>query len=1162
MSDNAVFFDPSRKRWWWIKRIGSILGLVSVIVSSIFLLSIFTAPLLPDMPGITSAIRRAVKSSLHIPHKQTRRLQFIARRSREKFLAEVVRERTIRRARMARTAATKARAAGIVAAFYAPWQETGLHSLRANADKMTHLLPAWVHLTPDGADIDWHDWDPQLTPHNNDVLDIARTNNVSIIPVFSNAQQADFDPIRVHRLLTTPALQDKIIGQLLVWVRANRFQGINIDFENLNRDDYPLMVPFLAKVKARFGPSLSVSADLEASDEAASRSDWRQISSICDFVVVMAYDEHSSFGDPGPIASMPWFRGVVDRATQRIPREKLVIGMANYAYDWTRGEKEAEPLTYQEALVRVRDYRNDEPIEKLVDFDPDALNPTYWYVDDDGKDHEVWMLDAITLANQWMVAQDYSVRGLAVWVLGSNDPSIWNFLDRSLSKAPTANVLSKLDFPYEVDFLGEGEVLHVSSKPTTGTRTLETDPRTGLFLDEVYHQFPTSTLITRSGFHEKLVAFTIDDGPADPYTAQMLDVFKQYGVKATFFLIGENAERYPNLVRRIWAEGHEIGNHSYSHPNIAAIPDQRKKAELNATQRVIQSITGHSTLLFRPPYNADAEPTSREEVLPVELASDMKYIVVGEYIDPQDWNTDERMPDGTIHHRTAQEMLQLTLDQLAIEHGSCILLHDGGGDRSETVKLIPMLITELRKRGYKFVNVSDLIGLRRDQVNPPVKNTESLMLVSDRIVFEVMYVFDVFLTVAFISAIVLGALRVVFVTVLALLAKRKERREVFDPQFRPPVSVVIAAFNEEMVIARTIDAVLASHYPGLEVIVVDDGSKDDTYGEVERRFGTSGLVRVVRQENAGKAAALNRGIAMARGEIIVALDADTLFLPNTIELLVRRFADPQVGAVAGNVKVGNRINPLTYWQAIEYITSQNLDRRAYAAINSVSVVPGAVGAWRREAIVQAGGYTTDTMAEDMDLTWRIRRNGWKIETDAEAIGYTEAPDTFSGLFKQRFRWAFGTLQSLWKHRSAMGRYGWFGRVMLPSLWLFQIFYQVLSPLVDLQIVWTVGTVITAWVQHGRLTHDWQPLPQALSSLYVIAFMYAFFFVFELIGSAIAFKLDREDGRMLVWLFWQRFLYRQLMYAVLLKSIKTAASGMRTGWGKLERKGTVELAAGG
>ena len=1156
MSEYAVFFDPSRKRWWWIKRISTVLGLLSVIVVSVFLLSIFIAPVLPDMPGLTSAMRRTLRAALHVPRRQTKLTQFLARRDRDRLIASVAREKKQKSIQKARTAV---KGPNIVAAFYAPWQETGLHSLRENAPKMTHLMPAWIHLSPDGSGLDLHDFDPQLTPHNTDVLDIAHTNNLSIVPVFSNAQLSDFDPQRAHRMLTTPDVQDKLIAGLLHWVIINKFQGINIDLENLAKGDHALLIPFLQKVRAAFAPrGLSVSMDLEA--DPGIPISWRRVASMCDFVVVMAYDEHGSSSTPGAISSIEWYRGVIRKAASQIPRDKLVIGMANYAYDWTEGEQEAEPLSYQEALVRVRDYRPDEPVEKLIDFDPVSLNPNFWYVDEANKDHEVWMLDAITLANQWTIAEDYAPRGIAVWALGLTDPSIWKFISRTRI-SPSALQLRTVSYPYDVEFIGDGEILRVRALPTRGSRALETDATTGLFVDEVYHSFPTSFVIDRTGYHPKEIALTIDDGPAEGYSSDILDELKAANVKATFFLIGQNAERYPSLVKRMWREGHEIGNHSYTHPNIGAIGDQRARAELNATQRVIQSIIGRSTYLFRPPYNADAEPTSREEVTPVLIASALHYIVVGEYIDPQDWDTNETLPNGQRHRRTAEEMLESVRSQLEIEKGSCILLHDGGGDRSETVKLIPMLVSDLTKRGYKFVTVSQLVGKTRADVNPPVTNTEALMvamLASDRIVFEVMYVFETFLTIIFMSAIGLGAGRMLFVTTLALIARRREKHVEFNSAFNPSVSVVIAAFNEEKVISRTIDAVLASHYPDLEIVVVDDGSLDDTSGVVTRHFGDRPEVRLLRQDNGGKASALNHGIAVARGEIIVALDADTLFLPDTISKLVRRFQNPEVGAVAGNVKVGNRINPLTYWQAIEYITSQNLDRRAYAAINSVSVVPGAVGAWRRTAIVQSGGYTTDTMAEDMDLTWRIRRNGWQIETDSEAVGFTEAPDTFKMLFKQRFRWAFGTLQSLWKHRSAVGRYGWFGRVMLPSLWLFQVVYQVLSPVVDLQILWTVGTVVKA-ILRGRLNHDWQPLPAALNSLYLIAFMYAFFFVVELIGAAIAFKLDREDGRMLLWLFWQRFLYRQLMYAVLLKSVKTAASGMRTGWGKLERKGTVELA---
>jgi cellulose synthase/poly-beta-1,6-N-acetylglucosamine synthase-like glycosyltransferase/spore germination protein YaaH/peptidoglycan/xylan/chitin deacetylase (PgdA/CDA1 family) len=1104
------------------------------------------------MPGITSALTKSIGRSIRLPSHRKVLQQYLLRRARERLLTQIQNDQ---RTNIARKAQPPVKTSSVVAAFYAPWQETGLHSLRANANRMTHVMPAWVHLQRDARGLDFHDWDNTLVPHNKDVLDIARSNNLNVVPVFSNAQQSDFDPTRVHVFLTDLELQQRIVAQLRNWLLANRFQGINIDFENMNAEDYGRYVDFLRRLKTSFAPAgLIVTADLEASKP----MNWSAISSVCDFVIVMAYDEHSSIDTAGAIASMSWYRQTLQRATRSIPRDKLVVGLANYAYDWEEGRSWADPLTYQQALLLAQKYHPGETPEQIVDYDEEALNPTFLYADSDGKQHEVWMLDAITAANQWLVAQSYGVRGLGIWVLGSTDPSVWSFLHRErLNQRPNWGVLQRVSFPYDVEFVGEGEILHVDALPTDGSRSLEIDPTTGLALDEAYHKFPTSFVIGRTGYKTKTLALTIDDGPAEQYTGEILDALKKANVKATFFLIGENAERYPGLVKRIFNEGHEIGNHSFTHPNIGAISEARARLELSGTQRALQSILGRSTLLFRPPYNADAEPTSAEEVQPVVLASSLNYITVGEFLDPQDWNTHERMPDGTIHRHTAEEMLKSIDAQLGMEQGCSVLLHDGGGDRSETVRLIPMLIAEMTKRGYQFVTVSQLINSTRDQVMPPVNKSDTIMLANDRVVFETIYLLELFLGIAFVTAIILGTLRVVFVTTLALIEKYKERHDHFDDTFLPGVTVIIAAYNEVKVINRTIEAVLANQYHQLEILVIDDGSHDGTYEEVIRVYGEHPLVRVMRQENAGKAAALNRGIGHATGEIIIALDADTIFARDTIAKLLRHFTNPLVGAVAGNVKVGNRINPLTYWQAIEYITSQNLDRRAYSIINSVAVVPGAVGAWRREAIVQAGGYTTDTMAEDMDLTWRIRRIGWRIETESEAFGYTEAPDSFRNLFKQRFRWAFGTLQCLWKHRRAVGRYGWFGRVMLPTLWLFQIVFQTLSPLVDLQILIAIGSVIAA-VTRGQTTQDWQPLPQALASLYLIGFMYAFFFVIELIGSLIAFKLDREDNRMLMWLFWQRFLYRQLMYAVLIKSIKTAASGIRAGWGKLERKGTVEL----
>ncbi|HEV7922962.1 MAG TPA: glycosyl hydrolase family 18 protein, partial [Thermoanaerobaculia bacterium] len=509
MSDRAVFFDPTSRRWAWIKRISALLGVLSIAIVGLFLASLLTTPLLPGMPGITSALRH-IRRAAHVPPHQTRLQQFLLKRTRERLLTQIAQQQ--QRKRML-AAQPPIQGGGIVAAFYAPWQETGVHSLRVNAGKMTHLLPAWVHLTADARGLDYRDWNFELNVHNPEVIELARSNNLNIVPVFSNAQQSEFDPQRVHIFLNHPELQTKVIMELRRWCLANRFQGINVDFENLRPEDQHLLIPFLQRLRSSFAPArLLVSADLEAGRQV----DWRAAASLCEFVVVMAYDEHNA-AKPGPIASIDWYRGVLRRALEAIPREKLVIGLGNYAYDWTEGQDWPDPMTYQGALVRAREYRADDKPEQIVDFDPAALNPTFSYTDDEGKEHEVWFLDAVTAANQWAIAQTYGIRGAGVWVLGSTDPSIWTFLDRRrLAQAPNPARLEEVSFPYDVEFVGDGEILHVQALPSPARRTLEVDPRTHLFLDESYHGFPTSYVIARSGFREKTVALTIDDGPATP----------------------------------------------------------------------------------------------------------------------------------------------------------------------------------------------------------------------------------------------------------------------------------------------------------------------------------------------------------------------------------------------------------------------------------------------------------------------------------------------------------------------------------------------------------------------------------------------------------------------------------------------------------------------
>ena len=655
---------------------------------------------------------------------------------------------------------------------------------------------------------------------------------------------------------------------------------------------------------------------------------------------------------------------------------------------------------------------------------------------------------------------------------------------------------------------------------------------------------PTNYVIRQFGYKPGKIALTFDDGPDPQWTPQILDILKAKHVPATFFVIGGNVEANPDLVQRILAEGHELGNHTYTHPNLADTPSQAVSLELNATQRLIQALTGRSLVLFRPPYLGDAEPGDSGEIVPVEIAQGLGYITLGEHIDPIDW----ALPGAdVIVARALHDVDHPTADS----HGNTILLHDAGGDRSQTVAALPLLIDALRKRGYQFVPASSLIGLTRDQAMPPLSPTMALL--TDRVVFLTVSWLGRSLYVAFLAAIWLGVSRLLFLAGLSVWNLRRAAREAAAlPAASQRVSVIVPAYNEEKVIAKTVERILESDTHDLDVIVIDDGSQDATWDVLKAAFSGEARVTLLRVPNGGKAAALNVGMQHATGEIIVALDADTQFQPDTIPRLVRWFADDDVGAVAGNAKVGNRTNMVTRWQALEYIVAQNLERRALAALGTLTVIPGAVGAWRKSVLQAMGGFHSDTLAEDQDLTIGIQVKGYRVRYDSSAVAWTEAPATFAGLARQRFRWAFGTLQCLWKYRALTfnPRYGVLGMIALPQVWLFQIALTALAPLADLLLIWQLIGQWIAYAQHGSEFSN--------ADLITVGIYYGVFIVVDLLAASFGFLLEeREDWKLLLWLPLQRFGYRQLMYYVVVRSISAAIRGAVVGWGKLERTGTVK-----
>jgi len=1152
-----VFFDPTGKRRRVVNRSTTVVGLGLAVVTTIFVVSLLAVPFFPRLPGMTNPVRRAPQTLL--PSRQQRLGRGLLRRSRIQLFQDIAASRAARAAARHAQPEAPTQPDTIVGAFYVVWQKGGVEALNLNASRLTDLFPEWLHLSRTGSALDFKDFDPKVNLMNGHVIEVARDHHIDIEPVFNNAEYGLFDSVRAHLLLGSPLNQIAVARAVTDWLQKQRFQGLNLDFENLKQADYRRLPDFVGRLRDDLhAAGLQLSVDVEVGRHAVPLA---RLADLADFIVLMAYNEHGTTSVPGPISAVGWYDSVLTRTLARVPVSKVVVGIANYGLDWKRDGTPARRLSFEDAMFTARDNRPDEPPKQVLDFDPKALNPTFTYQDAASKGHEVWLLDAATAYNDLLLARRAGVKGSILWVLGAEDPAVWSFYDRHRPDSlPPNTVLDTVPTPYAPVNTGDGDVLEVVSLPHGGQRATDIDSSTGLVTDEEYGSFPMPYVIKHSGYVPKKLVLTFDDGPDAVYTPEILDELKELGVPGTFFLVGQMVEKYPDIARRILREGHEIGSHTFTHPNMAAVSHQRAILEYNTAQRALQAVLGRSTILFRFPYNADEEAQTNAETDPIVQASALGYITVGELIDPQDWNLEKTDSLGDRVPRSADDIVADIIAQADTTRGNVILLHSAGGDRHLTVAALATVVPRLERQGFQFVTLAQLLGTTDEVLMPPVRPRDQLLVGLDRLSFNTVFTVETLLTIAFLIAIVLAVLRVGFVISVALLARRRAAREQFDPAYRPSVTVLIAAFNERPVIAQTVRSVLANDYPHVEIVVVDDGSTDGTSEEVEAHFAGDARVRLVRQANAGKAAALNRGLDEAHGEILVCFDADTQINPRGIALIVRHFADPEIGAVAGNVKVGNRVNILTRWQSLEYITTQNLDRRAYAYLNAMTVVPGAVGAWRKSAVIAAGGYLRDTMAEDMELTYRLRRDGWRITADQETVGYTEAPATLRMFFRQRFRWTYGTLQCVWKHRGALFRYGWFGWVAVPAVWLFQVVFQALGPVVDLKLLWSAGDFLFSWATMGRLVSDWQPLPGITRLLVVVGFLYALFFVVDLVAAAIAYRMDREDPRDLWWLFWQRFVYRQMMYAVLWKSVVMAVKGKRQGWMKLDRTGTVRVEA--
>jgi cellulose synthase/poly-beta-1,6-N-acetylglucosamine synthase-like glycosyltransferase/peptidoglycan/xylan/chitin deacetylase (PgdA/CDA1 family)/spore germination protein YaaH len=1189
-----IFYDPQRTRWKRLRRIFDLTALFGAIVGIVFIVSLIR---MKPMQGLD--LRSATKRYRALSNPPAPELN----------PHEKLNHSAHRRTNLKPSDVVLNQSEGLRAAFYTDADPASYASFKQHVKQIDLLFPEWLHvLTADG----------NLTAYTSDnipfsVVDgnvvhgvdrenkIARTitaaqEDTEIFPMVNNYSPTDqsWSPA-AEQFLLSPQARARFIQQVDQFLAANtRYRGLTLDFQALPPDAAAGYQALVQALYADFHPrNLRLYINVQVLNPDPKNTpvtttpytpgglDLRVLAANADGLVLMNYDEHETDTNAGPIAAQDWFENNLRAVLKVVPRDKIICSIGSYGYDWTTALPTPEPAGKHHHARQPVDNTDDVLSTSMlstqevwqeasdsnakIELDDDSLNPHFAYDDVDAKvRHTVWFLDAVTAINQMRVARELGLQTFALWRLGSEDDSLWKVWDSPLKADPVKDLATVLP-GQDVDTEGDGDILRVTSAPQTGHRTLTLDDDASVPLayrsvvSESMDSYPLPYTVSQYGYHPKEVAISFDDGPDPEWTPKILDILKQKNVKGTFFMIGEVAQDNISLMQRVYREGHEIGNHTFTHPDISEISQRSLDLQLNLTKSLFEAELGVQPVYFRPPYSIDQEPDTNDQAAPIAHIQSLGYVIVGDKIDTNDWDEHPR--------KSPTEIVNSVFSQIALAQtktwmrGSIILMHDGGGDRSATVAALPVLIDALRAHGYQIVPVSQLIGKTRDEVMLPLRPQQRWSARIDAVAFFFISFFNHFVISVFFIGDVLMSGRLLIIGLFALIDRLRKRKNYAGPDYHPRVAVLIPAYNEEKVIARTIRSVLMSNYKNIRIIVIDDGSKDDTYRIACETYAeqiAAGRVTVLTKPNGGKAEALNYALQFTEEEIYVGIDADGVIAHDAIARLVSHFANPKIGAVAGNAKVGNRVNLWTRWQALEYITSQNFERRALDLFDVVMVVPGAIGAWRTAAVRAGGGYHPDTVAEDADLTMNILEQGYAVIYEDQALAFTEAPVNANGLARQRFRWSFGILQAVFKHRGAIRKHRAMGLFALPNIVIFQILLPLVSPLIDLMFV--------AGVIHYFIDKHFHPETTSPADLYKLLAFFMAFLLIDFAASTLAFMLERKhpaskgDAWLLVHIWVQRFTYRQLFSWVLLKTVKRAIDGKPFNWDKLERTAKMSKAA--
>jgi peptidoglycan/xylan/chitin deacetylase (PgdA/CDA1 family) len=648
-----IFYDAQRARWRRTRRVMEITGALLTLLLAYFFVTIVVsvelpAGLLPDIKPPFHALKTAAKK-------------------------KSVAGREGRHRRVANIGKVPESYDPLRAAFYVSWDANSLASLKKHYKDLDLLIPEQLHgVTPDGAltivDYTHNQTRPvKATPaeaiallKGDELHDWMRSLNPPIeLPMMGLLDNYDGAVWRIDEmaaLLGNPAARRFLIQNVTEYAVLAHQSGIVVDFEEVPEASQVHFKQFAAELAASLhAANLKLMIALPARDD---DYDYEYFGKECDAIILMNYDQHWLTSPPGPIAAQDWFVENLRQILEVVPAQKIVVGIANYAYDWgetgRKGTWSGAEFSVQEALLHAYESETD------VEFDEASLNPHYSYSDEQNHIHRVWLLDAVTAYNQLRASERLGTRGTALWRMGSADSSIWPIWDATRPDDTARQKIKDIPPGPDLTLEGNGDIWHFADTPKAGRRSFLYDAATDLFTDETYEEFPLSYDIDQiGGTTAKKVVLSFDDGPDPRWTPEILDVLKNKKAPAVFFVVGEAANQHPDILKRAFAEGHEIGNHTFTHPQFDQITKTELRWQLNLTQRLIESTLGAKTILFRPPYGIDHQPEYAEEVALLPVAQDMGYLIVGQRIDPDDWST----PDGK-NQMPAANIVQNVLRQV------------------------------------------------------------------------------------------------------------------------------------------------------------------------------------------------------------------------------------------------------------------------------------------------------------------------------------------------------------------------------------------------------------------------------------------------------------------------------------------------------------------